>query len=188
MALDFIVGEPFHLHQLSNLLWSSNCHVYKDLALKIRHQKQKQKQKATHVMIKVLPWEPPSCCRALTKRRCNSGDQHLLALRTDGLSIEPWVPSPATFGSTSFSCCSTLSRGLALPALGKGLVVSANGMEFLSWSFRVRVRSVGSRLPGRGVGWITCLSLEKGVNAPPDLVLEWKKGLEEVLKACSWNR
>lgn len=27
------------------------------------------------------PWAPPRCCRALTNRRCNSGDQHLLCFR-----------------------------------------------------------------------------------------------------------
>lgn len=30
------------------------------------------------IVLHFSPWEPPNCCKALTKRRCNSGDQHLL--------------------------------------------------------------------------------------------------------------
>lgn len=94
MALDLVVGEPVHLHQLSDLLRRGDCstHHGHDSARGWRDHLKKQTQRTTTTTTAEpeapeqggqptdpLPCAPPSRCRAATKRRCSPGDQHLLA-------------------------------------------------------------------------------------------------------------
>lgn len=144
-------------------------------------------------MLLLLPWEPPSIWRALTNRRCKSGDQHLLAflwvlllllLLFVGLLefVCPSVELPATPFTCSWSTAPPLQLLILLLLLWLprfSLLPFSFSEHLLSWwsislSGEARARSGRARKVGLGQEF---RSFENGTKAPPFLCLVSKASL-----------